>query len=80
MSTNKGFNLEDYADSPYARELHKGFPGLQFSAPLEAEYRQFYLADRRPHTRYYQPFVAALAVAMLMRCMLNGAGPDFGPR
>src|SRR5690242_17310615 len=37
--------------SPHALQLQRGFPRLEFTAPLEAEFRQVHLAETLPQIR-----------------------------
>jgi diguanylate cyclase (GGDEF)-like protein len=39
------------ADSPYAIQLQRGFPGLKFGPPLEQQFRQVFRAESLPQIR-----------------------------
>jgi diguanylate cyclase (GGDEF)-like protein len=63
MQMHAALDLEHFADSPYARELRRNFPGLRFSPELESEFQTFHLERVRSRVRLFQLAICALAMA-----------------
>jgi diguanylate cyclase (GGDEF)-like protein len=55
-------NLDDFPDSPYARELRRGVAGLRFHGPLEAEYSHSHLGRVQLRVRALFSLTTVLAV------------------
>lgn len=67
MGTRPTFETEALPDSPYARELRRGFPGLRFTRGLESEFRLFHLARVQWRARIWQLLTLLLGVTSLVR-------------
>jgi diguanylate cyclase (GGDEF)-like protein len=50
--------------SPYAEQLRKGFAQLKFDAPIEREFRRFYIEQSRPRGRLSGLIALILALAI----------------
>ena len=63
MKTPVALDLAQFPDSPYARELRGGFPGLRFTPNLERDYQAFHLTLVRTRVRFFQLAILAQALA-----------------
>lgn len=73
MQTHAALDLENFPDSPYARELRRDFPDLRFSSELEKEFQTFHLDRMRARVRFFQLAICALAMmSALQRVLLEG--------
>jgi diguanylate cyclase (GGDEF)-like protein len=69
MQMHAALDLEDFPDSPYARELRRNFPDLRFSSELEKEFQTFHLERVRSRVRFFQLAICALAMAAALHLM-----------
>jgi diguanylate cyclase (GGDEF)-like protein len=77
MQMHAALDLEDFPDSPYARELRRNFPDLRFSPELEKEFQNFHLERVRSRVRLFQLAICALAMAAAAHLMfLDGLQVD----
>lgn len=62
-------------NSIYAQELQKNSGKLRFSDPIEAEYRAYYLGERRMSVRWFNGMVALGALVTLIMTILSPIEP-----
>jgi len=65
--------LDDFPDSPYARELRRGTDGLRFEGPLEAEYRLSHLRNARLRVRSWFALTTLLTVLLTIEDVRRNA-------
>jgi len=70
MHMHAALDLQNFPDSPYASELRRRFPRLQFAAPLEREFQAMHLPRMRARVRGFQLALCALAVALALQLLL----------
>ncbi|HVW71134.1 MAG TPA: GGDEF domain-containing protein [Steroidobacteraceae bacterium] len=57
-------DFRQFPDSPYANELRRDFPDLQFSPALEREFQAFHLERVRARVRFFQLAICLLCLAV----------------
>lgn len=71
----------DFPGSRYAPELAKGALDMRFPPDLEAEYRRFYLTERRSHVRSFNVIMLTVitlgAAGSLLVPAAHGTGLDW---
>jgi diguanylate cyclase (GGDEF)-like protein len=70
MKRQAALDLDQFPDSPYARELRRGFPGLCFMPDLERDYQAFHLDRVRNRVRIFQFSILALLLAITLHLLL----------
>lgn len=70
--TNSAENLPRASGSPYLRELSRESRDMRFPPALEAEYRAFYLAERRSHVRSFNVIMLGLVVLVFIASLASG--------
>jgi diguanylate cyclase (GGDEF)-like protein len=70
MKRQAALDLDQFPDSLYARELHRGFPDLRFTPDLERDYQAFHLDRVRIRVRFFQLAILALLVAIVLHLLL----------
>src|SRR5215470_13663227 len=75
MQMHAALDLEDFPESPYARELRRNFPDLRFSPELEKEFQTFHLERVRSRVRFFQLAICALAMVSAMHLMVMDGLP-----
>ena len=74
MQMHAALDLEHFSDSPYARELRRGFPDLRFSAELERDFQLFHLERVRVRVRFFQLAICALALVASISPIVRSGG------
>ena len=78
MKTLAALDLDNFPDSPYARELRRDFPDLCFSAELERDFQTFHLDRVRARARFFQLAICLLAAAVAVRLVFLDRLPAHG--
>lgn len=76
MQMPAALDLNHFADSPYATELRRDFPGLRFSPELEHEFQAFHVDRVRSRVRFFQLAIFLLSVMAAIHLGVLDRGPS----